>query len=49
MYPLEIRPSNFFVELDLPYLRLENRQVMKGKITGALLSIINELERESLL
>ncbi|MDE0286049.1 MAG: DUF4160 domain-containing protein [Gammaproteobacteria bacterium] len=28
---------------------LENRQVMKGKITGALLTIIKELEREGLL
>lgn len=38
------KDSKFVVKYDL-----ENRQVMKGKITGALLSIINELEREGLL
>ena len=38
------KDSKFVVKYDL-----ENRQVMKGKITRALLSVINELEREGLL
>ena len=38
------RDSKFIVKYDL-----ENRQVMKGRITKALLAIINELEREDLL
>ena len=38
------KDSKFVVKYDP-----ENRQVMKGKITGALLSIIDELEREGLL
>ena len=38
------RDSKFVVKYDL-----ENRQVMKGRITRALLAIINELEREGLL
>lgn len=38
------RDAKFVVKYDL-----ENRQVMKGKITGALLTIIKELEREGLL
>lgn len=38
------KDSKFVVKYDL-----ENKQVMKGKITRALLSIINELEREGLL
>lgn len=38
------RDSKFVVKYDL-----ENRQVMKGRITRALLATINELEREGLL
>ena len=38
------RDSKFVVKYDL-----ENRQVMKGKITGVLSATINELEREGLL
>ena len=38
------RDSKLVVKYDL-----ENRQVMKGRITKALLAIINELEREGLL
>ena len=38
------KDSKFVVKYDL-----ENRQVMKGKITGALLTIIKESEREGLL
>ena len=38
------RDSKFVVKYDL-----ENRQFMKGKISRALLAIINELEREGLL
>ena len=38
------RDSKFVAKYDL-----ENRQVMKGRITRALLAIINELEREGLL
>ena len=38
------RDSKFVVKYDL-----ENRQVMKGKITRALLTTINELETEGLL
>ena len=38
------KDSKFVVKYDL-----ENRQVMKGKITRALLTTINELETEGLL
>lgn len=38
------KDSKFVVKYDL-----ENRQVMRGKITGTLLTTINELEREGLL
>ncbi len=38
------KDSKFVVKYDL-----ENRQVMKGRITGALLATIIELEREGLL
>ena len=38
------RDAKFVVKYDL-----ENRQVMKGRITKALLASINKLEREGLL
>lgn len=45
-------PRHVHVYKDLKFVvkyDLENRQVMKGKITRALLTTINELETEGLL